>query len=161
VIGFEARSIVEKKVSRYLLPEAAWNPVWVGMTSDVMGRIWAGSDVWIVEGLFDLFPLEWVVPPTDVVLGSGRAKLTDKHVEFLSRFCRGWVHLVYDNDPTGQKGMHGWTDSETGKRHLGAKDVLHRVGLKCRAVSYLGGKDPGDIWKTGGVPALKAAFAGS
>lgn len=158
VLGFEARSIVEKKLSRYLLPEAAWNPIWVGLTPATMSRIWDGSDIWIVEGLFDLFPLEWVVPTGDVVLGTGRAKLTEKHVEFLARFCRGWVNLVYDNDPTGQKGMRGWVEAETGKRHWGAKETLDRVGVKSRIISYIGGKDPGDIWKAGGVRALQEAF---
>jgi len=158
VIGFEARSVSEKRVSRYLLYDAAWNPIWVGMTSVVMRKIWDGGDVWIVEGLFDLFPMEWVTPPETVVLGTGRAKLSDKHVEFLVRFCRGMVTLVYDNDPTGQKGMHGWTEPDTGKRHWGAKNTLDRVGVMNRIFPYSGGKDPGQIWEAGGVPALKRAF---
>jgi hypothetical protein len=159
VLGFEARSTTEKKVSRYLLPEAAWNPVWVGMVPSVMRKIWeGGGDLWVVEGLFDLFPLEWVIPSSDVVLGSGRAKLTDSHAEFLRRFCRGWVNLVYDNDPVGQKGMRGWEEPDTGKRHWGAKDVLDRVGVRCRIFPYSGGKDPGDLWKAGGVRALEKAF---
>jgi len=158
IIGFEARSIFEKKVSRYLLPEATWNPIWVGMTPTAMKRVWAGGQVWIVEGLFDLFPLEWVLPPSVVVFGTGRAKLSDKHVEFLVRFCRGLVTLAYDNDPTGQKGMHGWTEPDTGKRHWGAKDTLDRVGVMNRIFPYSGGKDPGEIWEAGGVPALKRAF---
>ena len=158
IIGFEARSIVEKKVSRYLLPEAAWNPVWVGMTARAMKKVWDGGQIWLVEGLFDLFPLEWIVPPSAVVFGTGRAKMTRKHTEFLVRFCRGRVTFAYDNDPTGQKGMHGWTESDTGKRHWGAKETLDRVGVENRVFPYSGGKDPGEIWKAGGIPALEKAF---
>lgn len=158
VIGFEARSIAEKKVSRYLLPDAAWNPIWVGMTAPAMGKVWDGGHIWIVEGLFDVFPLEWVVPPTAVVFGTGRAKMSKKHTEFLVRFCRGQVSLAYDNDPAGQKGMHGWVESDTGKRHWGVKESLDRVGVMNRVIPYSGGKDPGEIWEAGGIPALKRAF---
>lgn len=157
ILGFEARSIAEKRMSRYLLPEAVWNPIFMGLTPGEMAKVWAGADVWLVEGIFDVFPLHWVVPDA-VVLGTGRAKLSDKHKDFLARFCRGWVNLAYDNDPTGQKGMHGWDDQETGKRHWGAKEVLDRVGVKCRVVPYRGGKDPGDIWRAGGERALAEAF---
>jgi len=157
VLGFEARNTQEKALSEFLLPEAAWNPVWLGLCPETMGRIWGGSDVWITEGLFDKFPMEWIIPESDVALATLRARLTDKHVEFLRRFCRGWVHLVYDMDEQGRKATHGWTD-QTGKRRWGAVDKLRRVGIKCRDVPYTGGKDPGEIWDRGGVEGLRAAF---
>ena len=157
VIGFEARSIHRKKITRYLTPEAAWNPVWVGMTPVEMQKIWDGGDVWIGEGQFDIYPLQWIVPEKDATLGSLRAKLTDKHVEFLRRHCRGRVHMVWDNDETGKKGTHGWVD-DTGKRRWGALDKLKYVGQRCRAVPIRGAKDPGEIWDRGGEMALRSAF---
>ena len=157
VIGFEARNTEKKALSEFLLPEAAWNPVWLGLCPSVMQRIWDGGDVWVVEGLFDLFPMQWLVPEDDVVLATLRARLTDKHVEFLRRFCQGWVHMVYDQDEQGRKATFGWTDQE-GRRRWGALDKLKRVGLKCRDVPYSGGKDPGEIWDLGGARALRSYF---
>lgn len=157
VLGFEARRMDVKDVTRYLLPEASWNPVWMGMSLSAMQRIWAGGDIWIGEGIFDVFPLEWAIPPTDVALGSGRAKLTPKHVEFLRRFCRGWVNIVYDNDETGRKGVHGWVD-ETGKRRWGALQQLRHVGVNARHIPYTGGKDPGELWDRFGPKGVRAEF---
>lgn len=159
VLGFAGRKFGEKTITRYLLPEAEWQPIWTGLTPEVMQRIYDGADVWIVEGIFDLFPLEWGIPEEDVVLGSERAHLTDKHVEFLRRFIRGpgqQVNMVYDNDEAGRKGVVGWTD-ETGKKRWGAIQRLDRVGVRTANVVYRG-KDPGEVWNQGGVAAVRAAF---
>lgn len=158
IIGFEARNTKQKALSEFVLPEGAWNPIWLGLTPSAMQRIWAGGDVWITEGLFDKLPLEWVIPEKDVSLATLRARLTDKHIEFLRRFCRGRVHMVYDLDAQGRKATHSWTD-DTGKRRWGALDKLQRVGIKCRDVPYIGGKDPGEIWDAGGVAGIRAAFS--
>lgn len=157
-LGFAGRKHGEKLITRYLLPEGAWNPIWTGLTPEVMRRIWDGADVWVVEGIFDMFPLEWAIPPQDVVLGSERAHLTDKHVEFLRRFVRRpyRVRMAYDNDEAGRKGTHGWVD-ETGKQRWGALQRLQRVDVWADPVSYKG-KDPGDVWNSGGVAAVRAAF---
>lgn len=156
ILGFEGRKIPEKRVTRYLLPEAAWQPLWLGLVPDTMERIWNGADVWIVEGLFDLFAMEWVVPKGDVVLASLRAKLTDKHVEFLRRFCKGWVQMVYDNDEAGRHGVHGFIDEQKKKR-WGALQQLQRVGVRATEIVYQG-KDPGEIWNQGGAAAMRRAF---
>ena len=158
MIGFEARSIQKKNIQDFRFQETQWTPFFLG-TYSAMPKIWAGGDVWICEGLFDKCPLEWAVPDNHVVLATVRAKLSDLHVEFLQRFCKGWVHMVYDQDETGRKATMGWTDAESGRRRYGALDALNRVGLKCRDVPYQGGKDPGEIWDQGGVAAIRAAFA--
>jgi hypothetical protein len=160
LLGVEARTWRgEKRVSQYLLPEAAWNPVFVGLTESAMGRVWAGGSVWIVEGLFDLGALEHVVPGADVVLATLRARVSDRHASFLGRFCRKWVNLVYDNDETGRRQTHGWVDETTGRRRWGALEVLSRVGVRARDVPYRGGKDPGEIWEHVGTEGLRRSFA--
>lgn len=164
LLGLEGRTWAwedGKQITDYRMGEAAWNPVFIGLTSAAMEKIWAGGDVWIVEGLFDLAPMERVIPSKDVVLATVRAKLSDAHVEFLRRFLRpgATVHMVYDNDETGRKQTHGWVDEKTGKSRWGALQVLERVGLKCRDIPYRGGKDPGEIWDAGGEVALRGAFA--
>lgn len=156
LIGMEARSIRKKDISEFLLPEAAWCPVWLGLTPEAMQRIYDGADVTVTEGVFDKYPMEWV-RPEEVILASLRAKLTDKHVEFLRRFCIGWVNMCYDLDEQGRKATHGWV-AQNGKRRWGALDQLRRVGLSCRDLLYSGAKDPGQLWDNGGVEALRAAF---
>lgn len=155
LLGFEARSIREKRITDFRLPEAKWNPFWLGLQAG-MQKIWDGGDVWIVEGLFDKCALEWAVPETDAVLASVRAHLTREHIEFLRRYCKGMVHMVYDNDKTGRDATYGYMD-DTGKRIPGSLDRLARVGLRCRDVPY-SGKDPGAVWDRGGAAAVRAAF---
>lgn len=159
VLGFAGRRFGEKIITRYLLPEGAWNPIWTGLTPETMLRIYEGANVWVVEGIFDLLPLEWGIPEDDVVLGSERAHLTDKHIEFLRRFVRGsgqQVNMAYDNDEAGRKGVVGWTD-ETGKKRCGALQRLERVKVRAVNVAYRG-KDPGEVWNQGGAAAVWAAF---
>jgi len=163
IIGFEARSWEwgsEKRISDYRLPEANWNPFFLGLTQDAMQRLWDGGNTWIVEGLFDLTPVERVVPSGDVVLATVRAKLSDRHIEFLRRYVRrGTIYMAYDRDETGRKQTHGWVDDKTHKKRWGALERLERVGLKALDVAYRGGKDPGEIWDSGGEAAVRQAFA--
>ena len=158
ILGAEFRSTEEKRVKRFLLKEAEWNAVWAGMSQAQMDKLWKKGDVWITEGIFDVFPLRLVVPSTDVVLGTLKASMTAKHLSFLERFCLGWVHLVYDNDQAGQNGMDGWTD-KSGKWHAGAYAKLKSLGIKVNKIPYTG-KDPGDVWMAGGLPALRREFNG-
>ena len=156
VIGFESRSTQQKIIRDYRMPEAAHQPFWLGTRRAVL-KLWEGGDAWVVEGLFDMCPLEWAIPEKDAVLASVRAKLTMSHVEFLRRFCHGWVNVVYDKDESGRRGTFGFTD-ESGKKQMGALDWLRRVGLRCRDIPYEGGKDPGVIWDKGGVLAIRDTF---
>ncbi len=155
VIGFAARNVRQKKFTRWLLPQAAWSPVFTGLTPKVMSRIWKGADIWLVEGVFDLFALQWAVEE-GVVLATETAKLSNKQLDFLWRWSRGWTHVVYDNDEAGRRGTHGWTD-EAGRTHWGAIRKLERVELRCSPVTY-SGKDPGDIWSLHGRKGIQAAF---
>lgn len=153
VVGLDARNIHEKKVRRTVLPQAEWHPVWIGVAPR-MKDIWDGSDVWIVEGPFDLFALEWAV--SSPVLAAGRAKLTPRQVEFLRRFLKGTAYMVFDNDEAGQNGTFGYVN-EQGQKRLGALQFLERAGVKADHIKY-DGKDPGDIWDRGGEEAVQAAF---
>lgn len=159
LIGVEFRSWQGlKRLRQYLLPDAAFSPVFAGLTAPLMAKIWDGGDVWIVEGVFDMAAMEHVIPARDVVLGTLRARISHAHAKFLRRFCRGTVKMVYDRDETGRNMTFGYVDPKTGKRVWGALDSLKRVGISCLDVLYTGGKDPGEIWDAGGVPALQTAF---
>ena len=172
LIGFEARSIHRKNIQDFRFPESKWIPFCVGMRT-AMPAIWAGGDVWVCEGLFDLTALQWAVPAKDAILATVRAKLSDLHVEFLRRFCRGTVYMVYDQDSTGIKATGkvnaldgstrkqipvGLIDPESGKLRYGALALLAKAGVRCRHVPLRGFKDPGEIWDHGGANAIKAAI---
>lgn len=159
LIGFESRSYKgEKKISQYLLPDASWNPVFIGLTKSAVEKIWSGCSVWIVEGLFDLAALQHGVPQGDVVLSTLRAHLSRNHVLFLKRSCITTVYIVYDNDVTGRKMTYGYVDPVTKKRNIGAVESLNRVGVDARAFTYTGGKDPGELWDHGGATYIKKMF---
>lgn len=159
ILGFEGRPLNGKKqITDYRLAPSKWNPVFLGLTPSDMVKLWEGGDLWITEGIFDAGPLERVIPESDVAVATVRAKLSEQHVQFCRRFVRGTVHMVYDNDETGQKQVHGWVDTATNRRRWGALECLERVGVSARAVSYSGGKDPGEVWDRGGLPYLKSAF---
>ena len=145
VLGFEARSMERKIISRYLLPKAEWNPIWIAH-KDSAEKIWKGTTVWIVEGRFDLYTMEWVLPPTDVILCSLRASLTPYHINYLQRLNPLQVNIVYDMDETGKKGS------------FFAQKALNSVSINCEVIDFVGGKDPNEIWSKGGLPLLQKSF---
>jgi len=147
LIGFEARRTTQKWITDYrLMPECKWLPVWLG-TRRAIPKLWDGGEVWIVEGLFDLFAMEWVIPSTDAILASVRAALSYSHVQFLRRLSTKYVHMVYDEDSTGRDGNEKAIFS------------LDRVGVPGGVVRYCGGKDPGEIWDRGGEEGLLLSFS--
>ena len=159
IVGVEARCLKGEhpKSLRLLTTPAQWNPLFVGLSPYAMERIWNGADVWIVEGIFDVTTLQRLLGNSRVVLGTMRASVTRKHLDFLKRTVKGSVYVAYDNDKTGQDSMKGYID-ENGRNRLGVVDKITGLGLSCSPVYYRGGKDPNEIWEQGGDPALKRAF---
>lgn len=159
LVGIEARSRFEKKVSEFRLPESQWNPVAIN-TPRVAEALWNGGCAWVVEGVWDLSALEWCIPKKDAVLATLRAGLSHDTVEFLARFCTNTVYMVYDNDETGRNATHGWLDAQTGKYRPGALKLLSKAGVKVVDYRYRG-KDPGDVWSKGGIDKLRQTFKGA
>jgi DNA primase len=144
LLGFDSRTVHQKDLIRFLLPEANWTATWVGMPFAMKG-IWENKPIYVVEGIFDVFALHHVV--TDgVVLGSGPARLAHKHLEFFHRWATSTeVSMVYDQDDSGRRGTQ-----------LAIKNLRY-LGVSCREIRYRG-KDPGDIWDHGGSKAVREAF---
>lgn len=145
LIGFITRSMENKFYSKYLMGlDYNWNPVLLGLHR-ALPKIWNGGDLWIVEGIFDLFAMEHVIPPKDGIVAAGRAMLTWQHYDFLRRF-NIYVNLVFDMDAAGRNG---------------ASKVMYNLNLhsiRGRNINYIGGKDPGEIWDQSGEMGLKDAF---
>lgn len=152
LLGFEARDPdpnTENKSTRFLLdPYHLWSPIFIGMP-EAMEKIWNGGDIWCVEGLFDVFAMRWVVPEKDAVVATLRAKMTDKHLLFFSRFLsdQALVRIIYDRDRSGEYGLQR------------AIYDLKSLGIPYKEVIYWGGNDPGKIWETYGEERVREMFA--
>ena len=145
LIGVEFRNTIRKRILYYMLePDSKWIPAWIGI-QQAMPCLWSKCEVWVVEGLFDLFALDWVMPKGVVILSSLKARLTQNHIRFLRRFSSA-VCMVYDMDDAGQRGTRK------------AIYDLKEAGVICRSLFYAGGKDPGEIWDRSGVEGLKKSF---
>ncbi len=159
LIGCEYRNLEKKEVRKYHMQETNWVPVFGGMCPTNLEKISSGSDVWLVEGIFDI-ALQKALPEKDVVLSMGGAKMTGLQLDFLKRFIRksATVHVCFDMDETGKKLANGYIHPDTGKRIWGVVRRLERVNINTRWVQYTGGKDPGEIWEKGGTFFLKNSF---
>lgn len=147
LLGFDSRSPGRKDEKRVMLPEGAWCPTWIGMPQ-AMEAIWAGQDILVVEGRYDVWALYHVTPN---VIGTGPAHLAWKHVEFLRRWMAGTdarVLMAYDRDAAGKKGT------------LDALQNLKKCGVSCSDVPYgKPGDDPGQIYDRGGAAGVRVEFA--
>lgn len=149
ILGFEARQILpdgSKKVTQYRNHYAQWNPYFLG-AEKAFKTLWAGGDIWIVEGMFDMVSLERVVPSSDAVISTLRAGMDKVSMEMIERFCsqHSTIHICYDNDETGRN----------------KTEWLYRLflksGLRVTKPVYRG-KDPNEVWKLGGDTLLKRYF---
>lgn len=160
LIGMEARTPSqdpsEKRISEFRLPEASWNPFLVN-TPQAVARMWDGGSIWVCEGVYDLFALARVIPSKDALVATLKAGLAKNHIQFFSRFCRGQVYMVYDNDETGRRATHGFYDPEMQKYRPGAMGLLTKAGLTAVDFRYRG-KDPGEVWSKGGASLLQSTF---
>jgi DNA primase len=158
LVGVEFRTWQgAKNVMKHFLPSSKWNPMFVGLSHDAVNRIWGGSSVWLVEGLFDLAVGH--VAKDAVPLACGGARLSRQHADFLARFMTpsSSVYLCFDEDVTGRGMAEGRYDDQ-GKFYPGARQRLEARKLRVSVVRYRGGKDPGEIWENGGREALHRTF---
>ena len=105
--------------------------------------LWAEQRVWLVEGAFDLFPIQRVFPGT---VSTQTARVTDPLLRVLRRLVtRIW--LGYDMDPTGRRACERY------KKQLDAEKFDVRI-VNYPKVKMVGSgkaiKDPGDLWETWG-----------
>jgi DNA primase len=144
LLGMDSRSLGRKDELRFLLPESAWQAIWIGLP-DAMQGMWDGQDVLIVEGRYDVYAMKHVF--SGPVLGSGPAHLNWKQVEWLRRWSKGRILMAYDRDAAGRQG----TDK--------ALVDLKRYELPCSEVVYgRPGDDPGLLYDRGGAAKLRAEF---
>lgn len=109
--------------------------------------MWAEQRVWLVEGAFDLFPVQRFFPGTVSTL---TARVTEPLLRLMRRLVtRVW--LGYDMDVPGRKACERY------KKQLATEFDVHIVSYPKVSMGGTGkfAKDPGDLWETVGDARLQ------
>lgn len=144
IIGLEFRGAENKFIFEYRTEESKWTPCVVGLNK-YLPLLMAGNPVWLVEGIFDLFALEWSLMGNHCVLATVRANLTKNTARMLSRFGNR-VYICYDNDSAGTRAT------------VAAVSTLRKFGVEGMVFKYGSYKDPGEVWDIGGQELVKRVF---
>lgn len=110
--------------------------------------MWSDRHVCLVEGVFDLFPLQRVfsIP----VIATLTAGLSPRLARTLSRWV-DTIYLSWDNDTTGR--------GATSRAMLGKAKAPEPFTFKDLAVPLSSGvKDIGDLWEKGGDDLVRETF---
>jgi len=146
VSGFQFRS-VDKSNKGYLDYFLVRDePVLFGL-GQAIPHMWSSNSACVVEGAFDLFPVQRVLPYT---ISTITAKVTDDLLRWLFRLVRK-VYLFYDADSTGRSACR-----EFAREHHLDFDHLQIMEYP-RGVTLSNGKlvkDPADLWEVWGDDLL-------
>lgn len=116
-------------------------PILFGL-GQAVPHIWRSKSVWLVEGAFDLFPLQRVHPNT---ISTMTARLPTQLARTIKRLADD-LWLGYDRDETGQRGVRKIQQT------FGRDFRVHAV--QWPRVDRLDGKgeakDPADLWEAWG-----------
>lgn len=104
-------------------------------------HIWETGTVYLVEGVFDLFPIQRHVPGTVATL---TARVVGPLIWSLRRTCQQVV-LGYDNDVPGRRGAENFKKQFSSDFEIG--DIVYpQLPMPNGKLS----KDPGDLWELWG-----------
>jgi len=137
--GIETRLWEETATRKYTQYwRAAWkeDAVFLGMPG-ALESIWETGTVYIVEGMFDFFPVQRVFPNTLCTL---TAKVMYSQYRFLQRYCRHVV-FMFDMDEKGRT----TTDEALERYNVGGRD-----GFLAHRLTYPA-KDPGELYEKWGI----------
>ncbi len=144
--GFQFRFVDRAKKGYTDFFQIVDEPVYFGL-SQALPHIWASGQAFVVEGVFDLFPIQRHLP-------YAFATLTAKMPEPLTRVLHRVVDdlwLGYDMDFAGRKACKEF-ERDHGREfvvHVVNYPKIYRVGSKELI------KDPGDLWETWGDARFK------
>jgi DNA primase len=145
VKGFQFRVVRQGKsvYSDYFLSEE--EPVYFGL-AQAIPSIWETRRIFLVEGCFDLFPIQRVLPYTIATLKAG---VSESLVPLLRRLV-DQVWMGYDNDIVGRKHAYGFA-----KEHGQEFDVQVVRYPEVRLADGKKAKDPGNLWEAWGDDGLR------
>lgn len=117
-----------------------------------MPYVWKTGEVYLVEGGFDLFPIQRIIPGTIATL---TARVVDPLYRVLRRLCSK-IWLGYDMDRTGQAA------SQRFRKEHGREFEVQIVSYPQIPKSDGKGltKDPGELWEEWGDTRLQAHIRG-
>jgi DNA primase len=112
-------------------------PALVGL-AQAMPHVWRTQSVWLVEGAFDMFPIQRVYPN---VIPTMTAAVSTSLMRFLKRNVRD-VWLGYDTDRTGYFGAREVAEQATDdfRVHIPKLPILKFFDGRST-------KDPADLWE--------------
>lgn len=145
--GFQFRSVEREKrgYTDYFLSQD--EPAMFGL-HQAMPHIWKSESVFLVEGVYDLAPIQRHRPDAFATM---TAKIPPNLLRMLLRLVRR-IWLGYDMDQAGRKAAFGFA-REHGREFEQVKVVsypkIHRLGSN----EWI--KDPGDLWETWGDTEVK------
>jgi DNA primase len=149
--GFQTRSVDREKsgYSDYFSTRA--EPVLFGL-GQAAPHIWEAESVLVVEGAFDLFPVQRFFP---TALATITANIDAQFLRSLQRFVRR-VLMFYDDDPMGRKSSYSF------KKEYGSEFDVRLISYPSGVVRWDGKlvKDPGELWEVWGDDRLKAFLEG-
>jgi DNA primase len=105
-------------------------------------HIWEGRSVFLVEGAFDLFPVQRFYPAS---LATLTARVVDPFIRVLRRLVDE-IWIGYDMDDTGQKAAKRFIQKHATEFKRVQSVVYPRVEMPGGKLS----KDPSDLWETWG-----------
>jgi len=131
--GLETRLIEEtetRKYTQYWLTSWKEDAVFLGLPS-VIPHIWDTGVVFLVEGMFDFFPAQRILPNTLCTLS---AKVMASQYRFLQRYCK---HVVFMFD-CDEKGIQFSTEAMD-KYNIDTRDgfMAHRIVFPTKDISQL------------------------
>lgn len=147
--GFQFRSASREKKGYLDYVALKDEPAYFGL-SQAMPAVWQTQEAYIVEGAYDLFPIQRLH-------ANSFPTMTSDVSTALLRFLRRNIKVLwvcYDMDFPGQRGSF-----ELCKDHAKDFDAIHVIKLP--RLEMAGGKkakDPGDLWETLGDKAFGDLF---
>lgn len=146
VSGFQFRSVdkANKGYLDYFLVRD--EPVLFGL-GQAIPHMWSSDSACVVEGVFDLFPVQRVLPYTFSTI---TAKVTDILLRWLFRLVRK-VYLFYDADSTGRSACREFVrEYHSDFEHLQVMEYPRGVIMPNGKLV----KDPADLWEVWGDDLL-------
>lgn len=117
--------------------------------SQAMPHVWETGSILLVEGTFDLFPVQRPVPQTVATL---TARVVEPLIPVLRRLVDD-IWIGYDRDATGMRATANFI------RGYGSEFRIHEVAYPTPLMpNGKRAKDPGDLWELWGDEKLVAFF---
>jgi len=151
VRGFQFRHVVRERLGYMDFFEDRREPCLFGL-HQAIESMWTSRSVYLVEGVFDLCPIQRAVP---FVVATMTAFTTQQTARLIRRLVQR-VWLGYDMDASGKDGC---TDFQI--RYGKKFETVYRMAYP--KVNGKQMKDPGDLWENWGdsqlIPFIRSAIS--